>query len=103
MGRKTGKPRTIPLIYHKDGSDWIVVASNAGSPNHPAWWLNLQSHSEATIQVMAEKMRVVGRKATPEEKEKMWPQFIRMHPNYTEYRKKTTREIPLVILHPQQH
>lgn len=98
IGRKTAKPRTRPLIYHQAGSDWIVVASNAGAQKHPDWWLNLQSHPEATIQVMAEKMQVVGQKATPLEKETLWPQFIRMHPNYTEYQKKTPREIPVVIL-----
>lgn len=99
-GRKTGKSRTTPLIYHKDGNDWIVMASNAGAPSDPGWWFNLQSHPEATVQVMAEKMTVVGQKATPQEREKLWPQFIRAHPNYTEYQKKTKREIPVVVLRP---
>ena len=100
IGRKTGKPRTSPLIYHKDGSDWIVMAGNAGARNHPSWWLNLQSQPEAKIQFMAKKIRVAAHKATPQEKEKLWPEFIRSHPNYTEYQKKTTREIPVVILRP---
>jgi F420H(2)-dependent quinone reductase len=49
-GRKSGKSRTVPLGYLKDGSTYVIIASNAGQPRHPAWFFNLQSHPEATLQ-----------------------------------------------------
>ena len=51
IGRKSGEPRTAPLIYLRDGQRFIVVASQGGSPRHPAWYLNLQANPAVTIQV----------------------------------------------------
>lgn len=98
IGRKTGKARTAPLMYISDGDDLVVVASNAGSDNAPAWWGNLQKEPHAEVQVRGEKRKVVARQATPEEKSRLWPPLTAMYPSYDDYQKKTTREIPVVIL-----
>nr|MCS5678193.1 nitroreductase family deazaflavin-dependent oxidoreductase [Acidimicrobiales bacterium] len=72
-GRKSGKLRRTPLIRVHDGSDYLVVASMGGAPNHPVWYLNLQANPEVTIQDRAEVHHLVARTAPPEEKAERWP------------------------------
>lgn len=98
-GRKTNKQRTVPLLYLADGDDWVLVASNGGATKHPTWWLNLQSHPEAQIQVREIKQRVRAEKANAEEKRRLWPSLVAMYPGYKKYQEITNRDIPVVILH----
>lgn len=100
-GRKSGRSRTKPLGYVRDGDDYLLAASNAGNDFFPAWWLNLKSNPEAEIQVGGEKLKVTARKATPEERERLWPKFVASYRGYSGYETKTDREIPVVILTPQ--
>jgi deazaflavin-dependent oxidoreductase (nitroreductase family) len=100
-GRRSGEPRTHALIYGRDGDDdYLVVASNGGAPQHPAWYLNLEANPEVEIQVKGDKMRAQARPATPEEKQKLWPIMTREWPAYDSYQEKTDRDIPVVILEP---
>jgi len=71
-GRKTGKPRTTPLCYFTDGDDLVVVASNGGMDWFPDWWLNLMSESRATVEIGRSHRAVVARRASPEERERLW-------------------------------
>lgn len=98
VGRKSGQPRTNPLFYLEDGQNWAVVASNAGSDRHPAWWLNLQANPHATIQIDGSKYQVTARPATKEEQELLWPQLVHLFSGYDDYQRMTEREIPVVIL-----
>jgi F420H(2)-dependent quinone reductase len=100
-GRKTGEPRTTPLLYLKDGDNLILVASDGGAPKHPAWWLNLQTKPEAEVEIGRKKLQVIAKQADAEERNRLWPLLVDMYSGYAEYQKKTTREIPVVILHPQ--
>lgn len=100
-GRKTGKQRTTPLLYLKDGDNLVLVASYGGAPTHPVWWLNLQAKPEAEVEIGRQKLRVTARQANAEERARLWPLLVAMYPSYAEYQKKTTREIPVVILHPE--
>jgi deazaflavin-dependent oxidoreductase (nitroreductase family) len=102
-GRKTGKQRTTPLLFIRDGDDLVVVASNGGMDWFPAWWLNLQRCSAAVIEIGRERRDVIAGKADPERRTRLWPEFTRPYPGYLEYEARTTREIPLVILHPTKH
>lgn len=97
-GRKTGKARRTPLIYGRDGDDYLVVASAGGQPRHPSWYLNLQADPRVRVQVKAEKFDAVARTATPEEKTRLWPVMAEIWPAYNDYQRKTSREIPVVIL-----
>ena len=97
-GSKTGRSRTTPLLYLEEGSNWVIVGSNAGDDRHPAWWLNLEANPVATIQVGSARMRVRARKASDGEKSDLWPRFVKMHSDYQAYRDRTKREIPVVIL-----
>lgn len=100
-GRKSGRERTVPLLYLPDGQDLVVVGSNGGAATHPAWWLNLQTNPEATIEIGGRRTRVRAEKASPEEKERLWPGLVDMYSGYEDYRRRTDREIPVVILRPQ--
>ena len=100
-GRKTGQTRKLPLIYGRDGDDYVIVASKGGAPSHPAWYLNLQANPEATIQVWAEHIPVTARTANAEEKARLWPVMTGYWPDYDKYQAKTERDIPVVILSPR--
>jgi F420H(2)-dependent quinone reductase len=100
VGRKTGRSRTAPVIYLKDGDDLVIVASRSGSDAMPAWFLNLKANPGTTVQVGRERRAVRAREATAEEKERLWPRLVEMFPDYDVYRRRTEREIPVVILSP---
>ena len=99
-GRISGKTRTVPLGFLRDGSAYVIIASNAGLPRNPAWFLNLKSHPEATIQVKKRQMQVKAETANPEKKRELWARLIEVAPGYANYQKRTTRDIPVVILQP---
>jgi deazaflavin-dependent oxidoreductase (nitroreductase family) len=100
VGRKSGKLRTAPLLYLKDGEDIVIVASRGGSDAMPGWWFNLQANPATTVQVGAERRRVTARQATQEERAALWPRLLEMFPDYGVYQSRTAREIPVVILNP---
>ena len=100
IGRKSGQPRTVPVGYLRDGSAYVIIASYGGLPRHPAWFLNLQSHPEATIQVKKRQVPVQAETANPEKKGELWARLMEVAPGYGKYQKRTSREIPMVILHP---
>ena len=99
-GRKTGKQRTLPLIYIMDGSTYVLTASIGGAPKHPGWFFNLRSHPRAVIQVKDRRINVVAEVASKEKKRELWAQLVAALPFYEKYQRKTTRDIPMVILHP---
>ncbi len=97
-GRRSGEPRTAPLVYFEDGERTVVVASNGGQSRDPAWWSNLQTTPEASVQIGAARLRVRARLASAEERTRLWPRIKRENPAYSSYEKKTSRVIPVVIL-----
>jgi deazaflavin-dependent oxidoreductase (nitroreductase family) len=97
-GRKSGEPRSTPLIYGRHGEDYVVVASKGGADDPPAWYLNLEAEPEAEIQVRAERFKVRSRVAAPDEKPGLWTTMTAEWPAYDEYQQKTEREIPVVVL-----
>lgn len=98
IGRKTGKKRTTPLLYVSDGNNLTVVASNGGRPQDPSWFFNLKKNPEAEIQIKKNQSKVRAKQASPEDRAKLWSLLTKMYPTYNDYQKKTTREIPVVIL-----
>ncbi|MFI6483226.1 nitroreductase family deazaflavin-dependent oxidoreductase [Nonomuraea sp. NPDC050663] len=97
-GRKSGLLRRTALIYDRDGDDYVIVASLGGSPKHPLWYLNLVDDPKVGVQVEADRFDAVARTATAEEKARLWPRMVEVWPAYADYQKKTSREIPVVIL-----
>jgi deazaflavin-dependent oxidoreductase (nitroreductase family) len=97
-GRKTGKRRTVPLQYLAEGDALVVIASNGGRPNHPGWFFNLEAQPRAEAQVGRDHWVVNARRATAEERERLWPKVVELWRGYDEYQRRIEREIPLVIL-----
>ncbi|HEX4538951.1 MAG TPA: nitroreductase/quinone reductase family protein [Acidimicrobiales bacterium] len=101
-GRRSGQLRTTMLTSpYQEGSTIVIVASRGGDDHHPAWYLNLRDKPEVTVSVggkPAQPMR--AEIAGPEERARLWPLVTADHRNYAGYQRKTTREIPLVLLHP---
>lgn len=99
-GRKSGQPRRVHLIYIRDGSDYVVTASNGGRPRNPGWFFNVRSNPQVSIAVHGTQKRAVAEVASPEKRRELWPRLIEIAPMYAGYQKRTQREIPLVLLHP---
>ncbi|MEA2125483.1 MAG: hypothetical protein QOI80_2265 [Solirubrobacteraceae bacterium] len=98
IGRKSGEPRTMPLIYADDDGRAVIVASKGGAPEHPAWYLNMQDNPEVEVQIKSEKFTARPRDAEGEERERLWELMVGEWPDYAKYQQKTDREIPVVIL-----
>jgi deazaflavin-dependent oxidoreductase (nitroreductase family) len=100
-GRKTGKQRTLPLIYIMDGPAYVLTASMGGAPKSPSWLFNLRDNPHAVIQVKDKRINVVAEVAGGEKKRELWTRLVAARPFYEKYQQKTTREIPMLILHPE--
>ncbi|MFQ5415968.1 MAG: nitroreductase/quinone reductase family protein [Myxococcota bacterium] len=101
VGRRSGAIRITPLLYVDDHRAWIVVGSNAGDDRTPAWWLNLQARPEAQIRVGRTTIDVSARKADAGEAARLWPILEGSYRYYPDYRERTRREIPIIILERQ--
>jgi deazaflavin-dependent oxidoreductase (nitroreductase family) len=97
-GRRSGRPRTTPLLYLEDGDDYVLTASYGGADVHPAWYQNLTATPDVAVEIGAGRERRRARTASGEERARLWPQVTAMYPAYDGYQAKTAREIPLVIL-----
>jgi deazaflavin-dependent oxidoreductase (nitroreductase family) len=102
IGRKSGEPRTSMLTSPLQiGDTYVIVASRGGDDHHPAWFLNLQANPEVQVSIGGKpKSPRHARVATPEERAEMWPKVTAKYKNYAGYQKRTSREIPLVLLEP---
>jgi F420H(2)-dependent quinone reductase len=100
VGQKSGKKRTTPLLYVMDGEDFVIIASKGGAPSHPAWYLNLMSTPDATVEVGDREVRVKAKEVDGEEKIRLWQMMVQIYPTYDDYQTKTKREIPLLLLRP---
>jgi deazaflavin-dependent oxidoreductase (nitroreductase family) len=97
-GRKSGEPRTNPLIYAPHGDDYMIVASKGGTDAPPAWYLNLSENPEVEVQVKGDRFKARARIASAEEKPEMWQTMVAEWPHYDAYQQNTSREIPVVVL-----
>lgn len=100
-GAKSGRTLTIPLMYvpYRDGV--LLVASQGGAPKHPVWYGNLVKHPDIEVNHRGHRMRLRARQATAEEKPALWPICDRHYAPYADYRKRTTRDIPIFVCEPR--
>jgi len=114
IGRKSGERRETALTYMpypvarrgqsgapggaRDVDSFVVIASVLGEPKHPAWYLNLRADPKIAIQVKSSRIAVEARDAEGEEREQIWNDLIELSPDYSQYRTKTDRRIPVVVL-----
>jgi deazaflavin-dependent oxidoreductase (nitroreductase family) len=101
VGGKTGKRRTTPLMYIRDGDSYVVTASNSGSDKQPGWFHNLRASPQAHIEVPGMRLDAAASVATQAERDRLWPQLVAKAPFYDAYQHATTRLIPMVILRPR--
>ncbi|MDJ0377952.1 nitroreductase family deazaflavin-dependent oxidoreductase [Cryobacterium sp. PH31-L1] len=97
-GAKSGSARVTPMMYRAVGDSFAVFASKAGAPTNPAWFHNLVATPDATIEVGTETLAVTARVASGAERTSIWDPHKAAYPGFADYEKKTTREIPVVIL-----
>ena len=102
VGRRSGEERITPVMYHRDGDRYVVVASKGGAPDHPAWYRNLTANPLARVEVGAETgtetFEVRAREAEGEERERLYAERVAIAPGFGEYTRMTSRQIPVMIL-----
>lgn len=101
IGAKSGTHRYTPLVFARDGQNIVLIASKGGYPKNPAWFHNLKANPETTIQIGSKKIPVRAREAAPEEYDRLWKRAVEVYGGYEEYRRRTDRQIPLVVLEPR--
>lgn len=99
-GRKSGRTFTTPLLYLGDGERVVLVASQAGLPKNPQWYLNLRADPRVTVQTGALVRSMVARTATSEEREVLWPRLVELYASFADYQAWTDRVIPVVLCEP---
>ena len=99
-GRKSGQPRTVHLLYIRDGSAYVVTASNGGKQHPPGWFFNVRSNQEVSMQVQDRQVSAVAEIADADKRRELWARLLEIAPMYAGYQKHTSREIPMVILRP---
>lgn len=99
-GRKSGEKFIFPLFYGKVGNSYIIVASKGGAPEHPGWYRNILADPIVEVQAGTVKTKARARTATGAEREQLWEKALEFWPPYADYKLKTEREIPVVVLDP---
>lgn len=97
-GKKTGKLRKVPLMRVEHDGVYAAVASIGGAPDNPLWYYNILADPHIEIQDGTERRDVVAREVFGEEKAVWWERAVAAFPDYANYQKRTTREIPVFVL-----
>jgi deazaflavin-dependent oxidoreductase (nitroreductase family) len=100
-GARSGTERVNPVAYLEDGGRYVIFASKAGAPKHPAWYHNLKAHPETSIEVGTDTLAVTAKEASGAERERLFAAQVERSPRFGEYQAKTEREIPVIVLSPR--
>jgi deazaflavin-dependent oxidoreductase (nitroreductase family) len=101
-GRRSGEPRSVILGYYEDGPNLVSMAMNGWGRAEPAWWLNLQAHPEAVVDLAGGARReVLGTAATGAERQRLWQHWRELDENLDEYAARRPRETAVVVLEPR--
>jgi deazaflavin-dependent oxidoreductase (nitroreductase family) len=100
-GRRSGQRRTAPVVFLADGERLIVIGSNAGNTNTPAWSLNLQANPEAEVEIGGQRRSVTARVAEGEERAELWRRSNEQYNGFAAYEARTPRDIKLFVLEPR--
>ncbi len=100
-GRKSGEPRTAPVVYLRDGENVVVIDTNAGNARIPAWSLNLKANPEAEVEVGRRRYPVRARIAEGEERTELWRRHNEQYAGFDDYQTKLDREASVVVLEPR--
>jgi len=100
-GRRSGQPRTAPVLYLADGERLIVISSNGGNNHAPAWSYNLKANPDADVEIGSEHRRVRARVAEGEERAELWRKMNQQYAGFAQYDDTTSREIAVFVLDPR--
>jgi len=101
VGARSGEPRVNPMVYRREGDAYIVFASKAGAPTNPDWYHNLVAHPDVEAEIGADTVTLTARVAEGEERERLWSAQKQVMPGFADYERKTSRQIPVVVLEPR--
>jgi deazaflavin-dependent oxidoreductase (nitroreductase family) len=100
-GTKSGQPRTVPLLYFRDGRNIVVIGSKGGHPKHPAWYQNIRAHPRVVVTVRGKRLECTALDADGPERLRLWARAVELYPGYDTYsRRAAGRDIPVVVLSP---
>lgn len=102
IGRRSGRERTAILGYYEDGPNLVTMAMNGWADPEPAWWLNLQAHPDATVELKEGTRAVRGRAAHGAERDRLWARWREMGDDPAGYAWRRSRETAVVVLEPRQ-
>lgn len=97
-GAKSGLPRLTPLVYLQSGDDIVIIASKAGAPTNPDWYYNIRANPTVSIEVGSDTYDVQAIITEEPERSQLYAKMEEIMSNFTEYREKTTRTIPVIKL-----
>jgi deazaflavin-dependent oxidoreductase (nitroreductase family) len=98
IGAKTGRSLTKPLAYTTDGGKIVIIASYAGAPKNPAWFNNIVANPVVTVELGTERYQARSKIVTGAERQRLYDNQAKQMAIFADYQKKTTREIPVVVL-----
>ena len=97
-GARSGQPRTTPLAYTLDGDSIVIIASKAGAPTNPDWYHNLLANPTVTVEMGGERFQAQAALAPQQDRDRLYAQMVEHLPQFAEYQRKTSRQIPVVVL-----
>ena len=99
-GAKSGEERTNPVAYVRDNGRYVVIASKGGAPTNPDWYYNLLANPLVTVEVGTEQFQARATVTDEPERTRLYEKMIEMMPSFADYRIKTRRKIPVMVLTP---
>jgi deazaflavin-dependent oxidoreductase (nitroreductase family) len=100
VGAKTGRPRTNPVFFIRDGDDYVIAATKGGAAEHPSWYHNLRAAGEVDVEVLGERERRTVRESEGDERRRLWSRLLTLYEGYETYDERTERTIPVIVLSP---
>ena len=101
-GAKSGTLRVNPLMYRREGDNYVVFASKGGAARNPDWFHNVKANPDARVEVGNDSLEVTARIAEPEERETLYAKQTEEYPQFGEYQQQTSRRIPVIVLEPKR-
>jgi len=101
-GARSGLQREVPLLSTPVGKEYVLIASKAGAPEHPAWYGNLKANPECTLTAGGRVLCCVAREAEGDERERFWRAAVDNYAGYADYQRRTERRIPVMVLTPRE-
>lgn len=98
-GAKSNQERITPVLYFKDGGNYVLVAAKGGAPTNPDWYHNILAHpDDVTVEVGTEHFKVRTTVAELAERDRIFADVARQSPQFAGYQKDNPRVMPVILL-----